>query len=42
LARTARRVSVVVRDPWPGNPARRTLTAQEAMSATFLASVCVA
>ena len=32
---------LIVRDPWPGNPNRRILTAQEAMNTNFLAKVAV-
>jgi hypothetical protein len=32
---------VIIRDPWPGNPNRRALSAQEALATQFLAAVRV-
>jgi hypothetical protein len=37
-----RLIDLGIRDPWPGNPNRRTLTAQEARASFFVAKVSVA
>jgi Papain-like cysteine protease AvrRpt2 len=38
---TAQLEELVVRDPWPGNPNRRTLSLQEALGTQFLAQISV-